>query len=218
METLYLVCAAFGTTILIGQFILMLLGFGHHDGGWDHDVSTDHDFSGAAIDSHDGIAEGQGAAGDNAHAVHEHGTNWLFSVLTFRTVTAAVAFFGMAGMAATTAQLPSPEPLLIAAACGAAALYGVYYLMRGLYRLNCEGTQRIERAVGREGVVYLSIPGGRNGCGKIHLILQNRLLEFEAMTAEDPLPTGSHVVVTAISAPDRVMVVAAPETARTIHV
>jgi membrane protein implicated in regulation of membrane protease activity len=128
-----------------------------------------------------------------------------------------VAFFGLAGMAATTADLPSPQPLLIAAASGVAALYGVFYLMRGLYRLNCEGTQRIDRAIGREGVVYLSIPGGQNGSGKIHVTLQNRLLEFEAMTAGEPLPTGTHVVVTALQSPDRVLVVAAPETARTIH-
>jgi hypothetical protein len=198
MVTVFLLCAIVGGTLLICQFALGLLGFGHHDvadhdfhADVSHDVGTDHD-AGHAHD-HD----------------HEHGHAWLVGVLTFRAVVAALTFFGLAGMAATSQQLAPLPSLGIALAAGAAALGVVAFLMRTLARLRAEGNVRIDRAVGQTGTVYLSIPGRKAGAGKVHLKLQNRIVEYQAITALDDLPTGSLVVVVAVAGPGTVEVAAA---------
>jgi hypothetical protein len=215
MEMLFVICAVLGGTLLIAQFALGMLGFGHE--GLDHDLAADagHDFAGHDVaslggdshdgDSHDGSAAGSasvehhagGAAHEQtqSHSSTAHDSTALFKVLTFRTVVAATVFFGLAGLAAESAELPSPQPLLVALASGAAAMYAVFYLMQSLGRLKADGTQRISGAIGREGIVYLGIPAAHGGAGKIHLTLQNRLVEYEAKTAGAPLTTGTRIVV-----------------------
>ena len=190
-ETIYLTCAIVGGTLLLGQFLLGLVGFGdHHDAGGDHDF---HDTGG-----HDTHGE---------HGDHDTQHSWFVGVLTVRSVVAALTFFGLAGLASTVNfQHEPPLSLAFAVAAGAGALFGVAYLMRTLHRLRSDGTVRIERAVGRSGTVYLTIPGEKAGVGKVTLNLQNRTVEYQALTPHQQLPTGSKVVVTAVLGPDTVEV------------
>ncbi|MBL8795092.1 MAG: NfeD family protein [Planctomycetia bacterium] len=104
-----------------------------------------------------------------------------------------------------------PVALAFATVCGLVALFGVSYLMKLMHRLKSDGTARIERAVGLNGTVYLTIPAGKQGAGKVTLNLQNRLVEYQAVTATGPLPTGSSIVVTAVVGPDTVEVAPAPQ-------
>jgi hypothetical protein len=198
METVYMICAVAGGTLLACQFLASLVGLGGH-----HDVGG-HDFS------HDG-------PGDVHHGdghVEEQGNQgaWFAGVLTFRTLVAALTFFGLAGLAGS-AKWGGEQPvtLLVALAAGGGALFLVATLMRSLYRLRADGTVRIDRAVGKKGTVYLSIPAARAGAGKVTLSLQNRTVEYQAVTADRALPTGSSVVVVAVLGPDTVEV--APDTA-----
>jgi len=211
MEGLFIACAALGGTLMIAQFLLTMIGLGHHDAGFDHDFSGDVGHGlGNDLSDHAG-------AHDAAHAHGDHG-NWFFKAISIRTLVAAMAFFGLCGLAAVKADLPFPQPLLIALACGAAAMYGVYFIMQSLYRLKADGTERIARAIGAEGTVYLSIPARNAGPGKIHFSLQNRLVEYQAVTAGESLPTGAKVVVVGLVGPDTVVVEPAPQIARTNHV
>ena len=43
--------------------------------------------------------------------------------------------------------------------------------------------------------MYILIPGAKKGKGKIHLRLANKLMEFDAITELDSLPTGTKVIV-----------------------
>ena len=190
----YLPCAIAGGTLLVCQFLLGLLGLGdHHDAPGDHDV---HDAGGH--DAHGG------------HDDHDTHNSWLVGVLTFRSLVAALTFFGLAGLAATVNfnQEP-PLSLAIALAAAVGALFGVAYLMRSLHRLKADGTVRIERAVGQNGTVYLTIPAQKAGVGKVTLSLQNRTVEYQAVTPHQQLATGSKIVVTAVLGPDTVEVVPA---------
>ncbi len=215
METIFLICAIVGGTLLACQFLLGLLGFGHHEIGGGHDFQADapHDFGHDADHAHDSAHEH-----DHSHA---H-TSWLTGVLTFRSIVAALTFFGLAGMAAHTSGLEPQASLLVAFAAGVGALFLVAFTMRSLARLRADGTARIDRAVGATGTVYLSIPGHKAGTGKVHLKLQNRIVEYQAVTALDDLPTGSLVVVVAVSAPGTVEVAPATpspnNSERTTHV
>jgi membrane protein implicated in regulation of membrane protease activity len=128
-------------------------------------------------------------------------------MLSFRAIVAALAFFGLAGLAGNAADIPLPFTLLIAIAAGMAALYGVYSMMRGMQMLQTDGTIRIERAVGKIGTVYLRIPANESESGKIQINLQNRTMEYLAMTSGPELPTGTKVEVIGVISPSTVAVV-----------
>jgi hypothetical protein len=194
METIYWVCFLVGGTLLICQFLLSLTGLGgHHDvGGHDADA-TGHD---AHVPSHHPDTH------DTQHGV----ASWFVGMLTFRTLVAALTFFGVVGLAGTQQWGEEPRTFAVALAAGAAAFFLVGSLMRWLSRLRAEGTVRMERAVGRSGTVYLPIPGRKAGLGKVTLNLQNRTVECQAVTADQDLPTGAQVVVVAVIGPDTVEV------------
>jgi hypothetical protein len=200
MATLFMICAVIGVTVMVCQFALTLLGITDIDDFDLPEVHTDADV--AAVDGH-------------AHAA-QHGPNWLFGVISFRTVVAALAFFGLSGLAAQSAGLqPAWVPLLIALAAGWAAMYAVHWMMRTLFRMRSEGTARIEYSVGKAGAVYLRIPANRSGTGKITLNLQNRTMEYLAVTAGEAIPTGANIVVVGVIGPDTVEVELTPEHAAT---
>jgi serine/threonine protein kinase len=204
LNTVYDLCAVLAGTLLACQVVLSLLGLGHH-----HDFGggeAGHDFSGH--DHH-------GGAGHDAE--HEAQSSWFVGLLTFRTIVFALAFFGLAGRAAAAADIEPGPSLGVALTAGAAALFGVAWLMRSLYRLRSDGTVRIERAVGRRGTVYLTIPANKAGVGKVLLNVQNRTMEYQAVTAHDALPCGAPVTVVAVIGPDMVEVSLAPAPERIQH-
>jgi len=193
MTTLFIVCAAIGGTILVFQFVLTLIGLGGE--ALDVDLPGDVDFDADAdFDFDSGVGAG--------HV----DSSWLFGVISFRTVVAALAFFGLGGLAAQSAELSDFYSLLVAVAAGAVAMYAVYWMMRGLKKLRSEGNVRIQGAVGKHGTVYTTIPGEEAGTGKIQLNLQNRTVELLALTAGHELAPGAKVVVTDIVTLDTVQV------------
>lgn len=195
METLFLLCAVIGGTMLLLQVALQMLGLGHHDA--DADTHDAHDVGHDVAHDHHG----------HSHSEEHSGSSWFAGLLTFRTVIAGLTFFGLAGMAgAVEWGAEDPRTILVAFLAGAAALFMVSALMRSLSRLKAEGTVRIQRAVGSRGTVYLTVPANKTGVGKVHLTLQNRTVEYQAITAHDALPTGTRVVVLSVLSADTVEV------------
>jgi hypothetical protein len=194
MDTIFLICAAIGGTLLLCQLLLTVMGWGGH-----------HDF-------------GHGDHGLGHHETgHDAESSWFASLLTFRTIVAALTFFGLAGLTATSSKVESPQALLIAAAAGAGALFLVAWLMRALRNLRSDGTVHVERAVGHSGTVYLTVPGRKAGAGKVTLTLQNRTMEYQAITANQELPTGAKVVVVSVVSPDTVEVIPANDVESATH-
>src|SRR5260370_39010779 len=108
MDPAYLLCALVGGTLVICQFLLTLLGLGgHHDAGGDHDISG-HDAGGHDAAGHDT---------DHDQHVHSSAASWFLSVLTFRTLTAGGAFFGLTRPAPSKAG-PTLEVTRAAARAG----------------------------------------------------------------------------------------------------
>ena len=90
MEALYTYAAAIGGVLLVGQFLLGLLGVGDHGGmdGVDVHAADFHGLDGAAGDGH----------GDLHAGLDDHGGEWFVGMLSFRAIVAAVTVFGLVGL------------------------------------------------------------------------------------------------------------------------
>jgi len=181
METAFLVCAILGGTLLLCQMLAGLVGV-----GTDHDV--DHDLG---------------------HDADHSDANTFLGMLSVRAVISALLFFGIGGLSARSYGADEPTAFGIALVAGLLALYAIATIMKSLAGLKADGTVRMERSVGRSGTVYLRIPAARAGSGKIHLMLQNRTVEYQALTAGAELPTGTPIKVLAVINSDTVEVEAA---------
>ena len=184
MTALFLACAALGGGLLLLQLVLSLVGVGDgHDGG--HLWHVGHDV--------------------------EAGLQ-LFSI---RTLSAGIGFFGVGGLAGLSLAGHTAVGIIVALALGSTlgfgAMLGVAAATRAMLRLEDDGTVRIEGAVGITGDVYLTIPAERAGIGKVHVPVQNRIVEYQALTPHnDALPTGSRILVVDVAGPDTVVVVPDP--------
>ncbi len=198
METAYMFCAAVGGTLIVCQFILTLIGL-----GGDHDVGNDVGMDDVG-DFHGDVTTGDVTTGDHDISGHSD-TNWIFGIITFRTIVAGIAFFGFTGLSVGPHTTPT-WTLIYSLLSGSAAILIVAWIMRSIGRLNIDGTFRIQKAKGAKGTVYLTIPGAKGGTGKVHVFVQNRMLEFKAITSYSELPTGTKVVVVNIVGGDTVEV------------
>ena len=190
MEYVYLICAVFGGTLLVLQFVLAVFGLGAEAADFDVDVDVSDDVD---FDADVGLAA--------------HGSTWIFAVISFKTIVASLAFFGLAGMAANAAGWTNMASIGMAIISGFLALLVVHWLVQGFRKLNHDGSLRIERALGKRGTVYLSIPPSNEGEGKIQLRMQNRIVELQAVTNQtEKLKTGSKIVVIDILTPTTVEV------------
>jgi hypothetical protein len=179
MTTLYLLAAVVGGTVLVCQFVLTVLGFGVES------IEVD----GPDVD----------------HPGDAHHGHWLFGVLSFRTVTAFTAFFGLGGLAANANELGEIQTLGLALLAGSGAFYGVAWLMRQLTRLDDEGTVSPEDAIDRTATVYLRIPPG--GQGKVLVTVGQQVLELSARSSVDrELRNGETVRITKLLGTDVVEV------------
>jgi membrane protein implicated in regulation of membrane protease activity len=225
LDSLFLIAAVVGGTVMICQFALTLMGMGDDgadavaddgvgdvDGGGDFDADVgevgDAEF-GDGADHHTSMSTA-------ADAEFHHDTSWLFGVLSFRTLIAAAAFFGVTGKAALSSGMAQSTSLVLATLVGLSAMYSMYWLMRGISRLTSSGNERIRNAVGCPATVYIPIPAAQQGAGKVQLSMQNRIVEYQAITEDaEKLKTGENVIVVGVAGSDvvRVRRVGEPATA-----
>ena len=191
MEMVFLICAILGGTILACQLLMTIAGLG--DDGMDVD------------DLPDDVAADDG--GDAVHDHAHHDSSWLFGIISFRTIVAALTFFGLAGMASIKGGAAPVTSIILAVVAGLAAMFGVHRLMLLLSQLREDGTFRINKAVGQRGTVYVPIPASRDGVGKVQLRMDDRIVELKAMTSSaEKLTTGTRVEIVELISRDTIEV------------
>ena len=186
------------TLILCIQTILLLFGLG---AGGDGDLDSDT----SGLDTGDGTAPDLDAPdldtrdGESGHDLaHDPGLR----IFTIRGLVAFFSVFGWAGLALSRSGVPGGVSTLIAFLLGLGAMVVLALMLRGALRLQSDGTMDLKNALGLCGTVYLTVPPRRQGTGKITLVLQGQLGEFEALTDEaEPLKTGQSVQVVGLSGP-----------------
>lgn len=123
-----------------------------------------------------------------------HGDSTGF--FTVRNMIAFFTMFGWSGLAAYKSGLPNAWVLVIAVASGVLTIAALVFIMRKTSKLRQSGTLQMKNAVTQVGETYLRIPAARNGLGKVHLTVQGRLVELDAMTDDgEDIATGKPIKV-----------------------
>lgn len=117
----------------------------------------------------------------------------FFSV---RAIASFLTFFGLIGLYGEQQGWTAAETAAGAVGSGLGMMVVVGWLFSLQRKLHQEGNIDPARAVGSPARVYLRIPGGGDGKGKITVAIQGRTAEYAAITSGPELPTGSDVVVT----------------------
>jgi len=215
MEAVFTWCAVIAGTIFGLQFLLLLLGL---EGGNDLDLDApdldvpdldtpelDVDLDAPELDvpdevDHVSIKDGE-VDFDRPVEGFAHSDGWFVGIVTFRSLVAAIAVFGLTGCAAMQ-HLPPEKTIALAIFAGFGMLYLVGWSFKKIYQLQADGTVRMEHAVGCTGTVYLTIPGEHKGPWKVTVKVAERTMEYRAMTNGESLPTGTPIVVTSVISED----------------
>jgi hypothetical protein len=177
MTTLFLLCAGIGSGALLLQTVLGLFGLDH------------------GSDGGGGFHLGTSTLGEG------------LELLSVRAVSAGFAFFGFGGLLAGSLGYGTGVASAVGGLCGLAAMVATAWLSRQVKNLESDGSLNMDRAIGATATVYLTIPAGQGGPGKVHLALQGRTVELEAVTVDDrPIPRGASVVVVSVLGSDTVEV------------
>jgi len=170
--------------IFIIQSILTFIGADGGDGGIETDVDTGFD-------------------SEAADAAVEGGTN----LYTFRNFVNFFLGFGWSAILLQEKITSIPLLLVISAIIGVALVALVMYLFKWLSGMQQSGNINLYKlAVGCNGTTYLTIPGERQGKGKVQISINNSVREYNAVTDSDSLPTGTQIRVVEVLSPDTVLV------------
>jgi hypothetical protein len=146
-----------------------------------------------------GIVDGHG---DFSH--HDHPASAGLDLFSVRSLSAGLAFFGTGGMFGAWLGLGSWLGIPVGLVTGGAAMVGVAAVLRGMGRLEADGSVLTEEAIGEPATVYLMIPA--DGRGKVHLTLRGRLVELDAVSRSGAVATGAQVLVTDVIEGDTLVV------------
>ena len=169
------------TMVLLIQTVLMLVGIGDETDGGDISIGDSVDTDGPDFD------------------IDLDGMDAL-RIFSIRGIIAFLVVFGWVGYVMDRASVKLWITVPVAALCGFAMMLVLALLMRSVMRLRNDGNLDNRNALGVSGKVYLTVPPQRKGEGKVNVLLQGTYVEREAVTdEEEPIPTGSEIVVIGLS-------------------
>ena len=122
-----------------------------------------------------------------------------FALFSIRGIMTMLAVMGWSGMALLETALPEGVSILIAVVLGLLMLVLMAYIMKLIAKLQSSGNIDIGNAIGKVAQVYIPIAPRGEKSGKVTLTVQERYVEFNAITtAKQTLKTGVYVRVVAV--------------------
>lgn len=165
--------AIFATIVFAIQTTMSFIGIGDVDTG---DASLDMDLDGTP----------------DTDSLDDAGTMHLLSI---RNVFYFLLGFGWTGISLWR-TIPNRTLLAIVAALVGCAFVGIFMLLfRQMMKLQHNGAFDINDAVGKVCDVYLRIPPGGQGLGKVQISFNGSVQELNARTNGDNIPSGAKVRV-----------------------
>lgn len=139
-----------------------------------------------------GLNTDSGIDGDHS-AGHDFSVDQDFSAFSVRSIVAFLTFFGWSGVYFLSVGHSVVMSVLFSSVAGLTAMFVVAYMIFKFAQLEQSGTVNPINAIESTGEVYLSIP--EQGRGKIHIIVDGSMHEFDAETKGLALKTGSQIKV-----------------------
>ena len=175
--------------IFVIQSIMTFLGA---DGGSDFDINSSPDF---------GDIPGDAAAADAADLSADGSQSTGMGLLTFRNFVNFFLGFGWSAILLQGQVRSGALLIIISVFVGVGLVAAVMMLFKWLSGMQQSGNIDVfKQAEGCEGKVYLTIPAGRSGEGKVQVTINNSVREYAAVTDGAALPTGTQVrVIEAVS-------------------
>ena len=216
LEHILLYIAVPATLILLIQTILLFVGgvmdggeadLGSDDPDWDADLDSDLDADwDGDPDGPDWDAHAPELEADVLDSHHEPGLEEAgqaaagLHLFTLRGVVAFLTLFGWGSLWLCQLGVLPAVALFLGVWMGLAGMVAIAVVVRQAVRLQYDGTLDIRNAVGQAGSVYLTIPACRAGMGKVNVLVQEQLREFDAVSDSlSAIPTGTDIVVTGLA-------------------
>ena len=178
--------------VFVIQTIMTFLGAA---GDSDFDINSDTDLIGD-------IADGSVDVGGSPEAGESGQLGTGMNLLTFRNFINFLIGFGWTAILLKDSVPALALRMLIAIVVGVVLVAVVMLLFKWLTNMQQSGNINVYKsAIDCEGSVYLTIPGGRAGEGKVQISINNAVREYAAVTDGPTLKTGARIrVVEVVSA------------------
>lgn len=130
-----------------------------------------------------------------------------FHLVSVKTIVSFVLGFGWTGVLLWN-EITHPLVLgFVALLVGFVFMLLIAWLLYLVLKLDQDNTFRIQKVIGMNADVYLTIPADKAETGKIMVSLNGSMHELEALTADStPIPTGGKVKIIGIEAGETVLV------------
>ena len=130
-----------------------------------------------------------------------------FTILSIRGLLAFGMFLGWTALVVSRSGAPWPLALAAGVGAGWLAAWLAWRVIRMLLTWQTSGTLDLHTAIGMEADVYLFIPDGGKGQGKVTIALQGAERELDAITDGPAIPTGGKVMVMGLDEKERLIVI-----------
>lgn len=196
-EQIFFCIAIPSTLVIIIQTILLMLGAGHggegvnisDTGGLDLDTSGDIGDIGDIGDFSDGCSHTD-ITGDGSSP----GDFGAMQIFTLQGIMTFLCVFGWTGVVCSSLKLHIALCIIIALVLGVLAMLGVAKVLQLSGKLAHNGNIDMKKLLGEKGSVYIPVPAGESGQGKITVNSGERYVEFSAITEDEKaIPTGTQV-------------------------
>jgi membrane protein implicated in regulation of membrane protease activity len=112
-------------------------------------------------------------------------TDLAFELFSIQGLAAATMMFGYVGMFTLSATDTEVFAVIAGGLAGAASMYGVGMMLKGINNLQADGTMKYEDAVGERGQVYSRIRA--NESGEVQVAVDGTLRTLTARTKDKSL-------------------------------
>ncbi len=124
-----------------------------------------------------------------------HAFGLPFNLFTIRGIIGFFILFGWTGLIVSKSGTNPLLTLLIALACGFAMMIMIGFIYYMVNKLGESGNVNIKSSIGKEGEVYIPVPGENTGTGKVSIIINDSLKELDAITLGGTINYGEIVKV-----------------------
>jgi hypothetical protein len=129
-----------------------------------------------------------------------------FQLFTIRNMINFLLGFSWTGIGFYNTISNKPILLLLAIIVGFLFIGLFILVIKQFMKLEEDNTFTLDKIVGYDGNVYLTIPAQHSGKGKIQISYGGTLHELEAVTDDESIPTGSSIKVKRVLNNDTVVV------------